>query len=105
MQTDIVLQNSNEKVIIDCKFYKNAFQHHYDTRKFISDHLYQLFTYIKNQARNSGWESVRGMLLYPTVDYAIDEHITIQGHQIRIAAIDLNQEWSKISNDLLKLVH
>ncbi len=105
MQTDIVLQNSNEKVIIDCKFYKNAFQHHYDTRKFISDHLYQLFTYIKNQARRPGWESVRGMLLYPTVDYAIDEHITIQGHQIRIAAIDLNQEWSKISQDLLKLVH
>ena len=103
MQTDIVLQNSNGRVIIDCKFYKNAFQKHHDTRKFISGNLYQLFTYIKNQAGKPGWENVRGMLLYPTVDYTIDEYITIQGHQIRVATIDLNQEWSNISNDLLNL--
>lgn len=104
MQTDIVLQNSDEKVIIDCKFYKKAFQRHHDTRKFISNHLYQLFTYIKNQARKPGWKDVSGMLLYPTVDYTIDEYITIQGHQIRVATIDLNQRWSKISNDLKKLI-
>lgn len=103
MQTDIVLQNSHERVIIDCKFYKNAFQKHHDTRKFISGNLYQLFTYIKNQARKPCWENVRGMLLYPTVDYTIDEYITIQGHQIRVATIDLNQEWSNISKDLLNL--
>jgi 5-methylcytosine-specific restriction enzyme subunit McrC len=54
-------------VIVECKFYRDAFQRFHDTPKFISDHLYQLFAYLKNQNAVPGWEGVRGMLLYPAM--------------------------------------
>lgn len=104
MKTDICLESANDKLIIDCKFYQDAFQHPHDTRKFISDHLYQLFSYLRNQSAIPGWNSVRGMLLYPTVTESIDEVVTIQGHQIRIASIKLGQPWQSIATDLLALL-
>jgi len=104
MKTDICLESATDKLIIDCKFYKDAFQRHYDVQKFISDHLYQLFTYLRNQAAVPGWESVRGMLLYPTVKERFDKFVTIQGHQIRVVSIDLGQDWKRIKEDLLKLI-
>ena len=44
------------------------------------------------------------MLLYPTVTESIDEVVTIQGHQIRIASINLGQQWQSIATDLLALL-
>ena len=104
MKTDICLESVSDKLIIDCKFYKDAFQRPHDTKKFISDHLYQLFSYLRNQSAVAGWNSVRGMLLYPTVEESIDEIVSIQGHQIRIASINLGQQWQSIATDLLDLL-
>jgi 5-methylcytosine-specific restriction enzyme subunit McrC len=105
MQTDICLEGGTEKLIIECKFYREAFQYHYGTKKFLSAHLYQLFAYLRNQAVVPGWQSVSGMLLYPTNGFPIDEFITIQGHRIRVVALDLGQAWQKITDDLLKLAN
>ena len=44
------------------------------------------------------------MLLYPTVIESIDEVVTIQGHQIRIASINRDQPWQSIATDLLALL-
>lgn len=104
MKTDICLESTDDKLIIDCKFYQDAFQRPHDTRKFISGHLYQLFSYLRNQSAIPGWKSVRGMLLYPTVAESIDEVISVQGHQIRIASINLAQDWQWIAKDLQALL-
>lgn len=104
MNTDICLQSESSKLIIDCKFYKNMFSRYYDSKKMVSANLYQLFCYLKNQSSRKGWESVRGMLLYPTLDESIDEYVHVQGHEIRVATINLAQDWSAISDDLLQLI-
>lgn len=104
MKTDIVLQSGDDRLIIDCKFYRDAFQRHHDTAKFISGHLYQLFTYLTNQSVQPGWKNVRAMLLYPTVDEPVDERVYLNGRELRVASINLGQDWQQISADLLRLL-
>ena len=104
MQTDVFLQSSDDKLIIDCKYYQKSFQNTYETNKFHSGNLYQILSYLTNQSVQPGFEDVRGMLLYPTVDESFDEHVTIQGNQIRIVTINLDQDWEGVSRDLLALV-
>jgi 5-methylcytosine-specific restriction enzyme subunit McrC len=104
MKTDICLESPADKLIIDCKFYQDAFQRHHDTKKFISGHIYQLFSYLRNQSSMPGWRTVRGMLLYPTVGESIDETVSIQRNQIRIASIDLGQNWQDVERDLIRLL-
>lgn len=104
MRTDIVLASDRDRIIVDCKFYKDAFQRHHDTAKFISGNLYQLFTYLKNQETVNGWEHARGMLLYPTTGQGVDETVRIHGHDIRVASINLDQDWQSVAADMLGLL-
>jgi 5-methylcytosine-specific restriction enzyme subunit McrC len=104
MRTDIMLASPGNHLIIDCKFYAEAFQRYRGSKSFRSGHLYQMIAYLKNQACESGWENVRGLLLYPTVDEAFDETVHVEGHSIRFAALDLNQSWQHLSEALLALL-
>jgi 5-methylcytosine-specific restriction enzyme subunit McrC len=104
MKTDICMESQTDKLIVDCKFYKDAFQYSYDTKKFMSAHIYQLFSYLRNQAAKDGWQSARGMLLYPTVGEVFDETVSLQGHRVRFASINLGQPWQGIATDLLSIV-
>ncbi len=104
MRTDVCLESPDDKVVLDCKFYGDPFQWHHDTRKFRSGHLYQVVTYLKNLEHVPGWENTRGMLLYPTVDASFDEHVNLLGHSVRLATVDLRQEWTAISSGLLCLL-
>ena len=49
METDITLENENEKIIIDAKFYRETMTVNYDKVKIKSTNLYQLFSYLLNQ--------------------------------------------------------
>jgi 5-methylcytosine-specific restriction enzyme subunit McrC len=104
MRTDICLEALDEKVIVDCKFYSSPLRTHYEKTSFISGHLYQLFTYLKNQELRPGWSAVSGMLLYATVDEPFDEHVHVHGHSIRVVSVSLNQDWQKLSAALLALL-
>lgn len=104
MKTDICMEAADDRLIIDCKFYADAFQRHFDRRRFVSGNLYQMLAYLRSQARQPGWAAVRGMLLYPTVDHRFDETVHLEGHSIRLVSIDLNQHWENISDDLLQLL-
>ena len=44
------------------------------------------------------------MLLYPTVEYELDERMDIQGHNIRVATVDLAVPWDAIEARLLSYV-
>jgi 5-methylcytosine-specific restriction enzyme subunit McrC len=105
MKTDVTIEWSNRKIILECKYYQKALIGQFITENFRSAHLYQLSTYLTNQAIISGWESAEGILLYPTNGIHIDSRFTLHGrHPIRIVTLDLNQPWKKIHDDLLEIL-
>ena len=105
MLTDITLQGKNKKIIIDTKYYKEAFQTRYDKQKINSSNLYQLFSYLKNQEMDSEITlNCEGILLYPSIQNDFVHSFKYENHKIRIMAINLNQDWQKIRTDLLKIV-
>lgn len=105
MLTDITLQGKNQKIIIDTKYYKEAFQTRYDKQKINSSNLYQLFSYLKNQEMDSEITlNCEGILLYPSIQNDFVHSFKYENHRIRIMAINLNQDWQKIRTDLLRIV-
>ena len=104
MLTDVILEAPTRKIIIDCKFYKEALTQHHKKKRVSSANLYQLFAYLKNKEKDPGWENCEGILLYPTVKDTLDLNYTLGGHRVRIYTINLNQHWSKISDELKLLI-
>jgi len=105
METDITLKSKNRKIIIDTKYYKEALVTRFGNEKFRSENMYQLFSYLKNQEKESDLaKSCEGMLLYPAVKNNFKHTFQHGEHKIKIASIDLNQEWQSIKENLLSLV-
>lgn len=104
MQTDIMLSTNNNILIIDAKYYSHMTQQQYGIHTLHSNNLYQIFTYVKNkefELRNYE-HTVSGMLLYAQTDEDIIPNNTyhMSGNQISVLALDLNQDFSKISRTL-----
>ena len=104
MQTDIMLSKNNNILIIDAKYYSHMTQQQYGIHTLHSNNLYQIFTYVKNkefELRNYE-HTVSGMLLYAQNDEDIIPNNTyhMSGNQISVLALDLNQDFSKISRTL-----
>ena len=65
METDVCLRGPGRAIILDTKFYSQALKAGaYRTPKLPSPNLYQLFTYLRQQSCESGWEQAEGVLLY-----------------------------------------
>ncbi len=105
MLTDISLVKSNRKIIIDTKYYKEAFNTRFEKQKFDSSNLYQLFAYIKNQeTEEEKTKNCEGILLYPTIHQDFSYSFNYEKHKIRIISINLNQDWKEIKEALIKIV-
>lgn len=106
MKTDISLQSSTRKIIIDTKFYKEAFKTRYGHEKIDSNNLYQLFSYLINQESELDVRTLEceGILLYPVVEKDFDFSYKFENHKIRVMSINLNQEWHGIRKDLLEIL-
>jgi 5-methylcytosine-specific restriction enzyme subunit McrC len=105
MFTDVTIAWPHRKLILDCKYYADALSRRDNRSKFHSPNLYQLHAYLTNKGAEPGWETVEGMLLYPTNGFALDHCFTLHGrHRVRIATIDLQQPWPCIERDLLRLL-
>jgi 5-methylcytosine-specific restriction enzyme subunit McrC len=100
MQTDISIKINDRKLIIDAKYYKETLQKYYDSEKIHSQHLYQLFAYLKNQED----EMAEGILIYPTVQKSLSLAYTHEGHTIRIETLNLNQDWRGVKAGLLRII-
>lgn len=109
MQTDIMLSKGKRILIIDAKYYSKIMIKRYNLPKLHSDHLYQIFAYVKNkdyELRKKGYE-VSGLLLYAKTDEEdIPEKVTysMSGNKIEIRALDLNCDFSKIKEQLNSIV-
>jgi len=105
METDITLENDNEKIIIDAKFYRETMALNYDKKKIKSANLYQLFSYLLNQqGTDLKTQSTTGILLYPTIETDYNLNFKYNGHKIQIRTINLNSNWKNISSRLKKII-
>ena len=109
MQSDITLTRGTNVLIIDAKYYTHTTQAQFDVHTLHSGNLYQIFTYVKNKDSEFGAvtpHKVSGMLLYAATDEAVQPNNVYQmsGNQISVTTLDLNQNFSHISNQLNTIV-
>ncbi|MEH7351770.1 5-methylcytosine restriction system specificity protein McrC [Gottfriedia acidiceleris] len=100
MQTDVSMENDQEKIIMDTKFYHKVLTLNYDTEKLISGNLYQLLSYLNNRSKTSVLKQKKGILLYPRVDRTLNAQYRIQGFPIKVCTVDLNLNWKRIHESL-----
>jgi 5-methylcytosine-specific restriction enzyme subunit McrC len=106
MRTDIHLEKETEHVIVDTKFYRESLQTNYGKSSIHSEHLYQLFSYLKNaEALGDEFTNARGILLYPAVGEKVSFEAILQGHRVLVRTINLDQGWKYIQSDLLDLLN
>ena len=108
MQSDIMLSQDNNVLIIDAKYYTHTTQAHYDVHTLHSNNLYQIFTYVKNKDIEFGERphTVSGMLLYARTDETIqpDNVYRMSGNRISVKTLDLNRDFSEIAAQLNAIV-
>lgn len=108
MITDIILENEQNarRIIIDTKFTDILNKPYYgDKQKFNSDHIFQLYSYLRSQELPDDPLSLssEGMLLYPAVGVDIDESVELQGHIVRFVTIDLAEPTNVVIEKLRRL--
>jgi 5-methylcytosine-specific restriction enzyme subunit McrC len=105
MFTDVSLTSPERKVVIEAKFTPEPLQSYRGKQTLRSAHLYQLFAYLKNLATRGGVNAhVEGILIYPRAAKDLDVSYSLDGHQVRVYTLDLNQPWRQIRDDLLGLL-
>lgn len=105
MRTDVTLRSSTRTIVLDTKYYASSLQSYFGRETIHSDHLYQLFAYLKNTPQaGSTVAPLEGILLYPVVGREIDLRYRVHGHPVRVVTLDLNQPWTEIRDRLLGLI-
>ena len=108
MQTDLIIEHTacQHRMIIDTKCTSIVRQSRSKKDKFKSEHIYQLYAYLRSQEKTTDTPSCHatGMLLYPAIDENINEHVIIQNHIIRFSTINLQEDSSLIRKNLLHLL-
>ena len=105
MNTDATLTGRGRVIVVETKYTPRQFQEHFGTSSVRSEHLYQLFAYLLNLAKRVPvGRSVEGLLLYPRARAGPDFACELHGHPLRVATVNLAQEWTGIRYDLLGLL-
>ena len=104
METDIIIENvqAQRRIVVDTKFTKILTRSRFGHLRFKTNHLYQLYAYLRSQERPSDTMSLRadGILLYPSAGLQIDETALIQGHRVRFVTVDLDRPSSEVVEQL-----
>jgi len=105
MEADVILESSDRRIIMDAKYYQEAFGGRYGG-KLHSNNLYQLLAYLRNrEATVSPGAKHEGILLYPTVNEQVAVDVCLEGFLISARSINLAQNWNKIHGDMLALIN
>lgn len=77
-------------------------QSQYEVQSLYSSNLYQIFTYVKNEAELKKDCIVSGMLLYARTDESVQPDVSYQmsGNIIAVKTLDLNKYFFSISKQL-----
>lgn len=104
METDIVLVGPDRRIVLDTKFYAEAFAGRSQNKKVIAEHLYQVFAYVQNCDAYLPGVPHEGMLLYPVVNDVFAFDYMLMGHHFRVRSINLGLPWQTIHQDLLAIL-
>lgn len=103
MQSDVMLTCNDKRLIIDAKFYSHTTQTNYEKDSFHSHNLYQIFTYVKNEAINFDGD-VSGMILYAKTDDDVIPNdgakFDMNGNTIAVKSLDLSGNFKSIAEQL-----
>ena len=105
MHTDTTITHLNKTLIIDTKFYKEILGNNRGSRKFRTDNIYQIFSYVVNYKIQHVKQKVAGLLLYAATTLSLESDIfpyncRLGDTPISIDIIDLSVEPSKIEAQL-----
>ena len=107
MRTDVVLDHalSGRRIVIDTKFTSIVTSGWYREETLRSTYVYQIYAYLRSQVGGGDplADCASGWLLHPSIGYAVDETVVIQGHGIRFATVDLTASPGEIRSQLLRL--
>ncbi|WP_303924884.1 5-methylcytosine-specific restriction endonuclease system specificity protein McrC [Draconibacterium sediminis] len=106
METDISMENEDQKIIIDAKYYRETMTTNFDKERIKSSNLYQLFSYLLNQ-QDSRMKTIQatGILLYPTIEKDYDLNFKYKEHNIKIRTVNLDTNWRNISERLKSIIN
>ena len=107
MRTDIILSHHKlkKRIVIDTKFTSILSSGWYREETLRSGYIYQIYAYLRSQVGQTSdvlAENASGLLLHPSIGNSIDEAVTIQGHKIRFATVDLAASTAEIRAQLIK---
>jgi 5-methylcytosine-specific restriction enzyme subunit McrC len=107
MHSDVTLTRPDQKVIIiEVKYSTKGplREGRFGKDTLDRNHLFQIFAYLKNaEKKGRGYTQSSGILLYAMTDKGYSLNYKIHGHDLFIRTLNLNQDWSLIKQDLLKL--
>lgn len=107
MRTDVVLDHpaTGQRIVIDTKFTSIVTSGWYREETLRSGYVYQIYAYLRSQVGRDDELANRasGLLLHPAIGQTVDETVTIQGHRIRFATVDLSASPDDIRSQLLRL--
>lgn len=107
MRTDIVLDHASSarRIVIDTKFTSILTSGWYRKETLRSGYVYQIYAYLRSQVGRGDAlaDQASGLLLHPSVGKSVDETVTIQGHSIRFATVDLTSSPAEIRSQLLRV--
>lgn len=108
MRTDIVLTHrlSARRIVIDTKFNSVLTSGWHKQETLRSGYLYQIYAYLRSQAGRGEplADTASGLLLHPAIGQMLDEAVTIQGHVLRFATVNLAASPSEIREQLLRVI-
>ncbi len=107
MEADVIIDDPHGRTVIDTKFTSILVSRQHGGESFKSAHLYQLYAYLRSQVGrgDTAADGARGLLLHPSLDCHVDESVTIQGHRVRFATVDLTLPGDEMRAALLRLVN
>jgi 5-methylcytosine-specific restriction enzyme subunit McrC len=107
MVTDVTIEREGHVIILDTKYTPRAFveSHHGAGDRLRTEHLYQLYAYVRNaEALGGKWAACEGILLYPAVGEHFRFEYDMSGHRMRIISVDLAADWRAIERELIAIV-
>jgi 5-methylcytosine-specific restriction enzyme subunit McrC len=96
LHPDAVVARPHSVLITDAKYSSAPLRGRGGAERFKSRDLYQIFAYLRNWGTGRDRREVAGLLVYANVDEVFDYTFAIQGHQIRVASVDLRAPWDTV---------
>lgn len=105
MRPDVLLESGERRIVLDAKYYQEAFGSYRGSRRLRSGNLYQLLSYLRNlQASKPEGPRHEGILLYPVVDDPFAVDVRLEGFRVQARAVDLGQEWGRIRDEMVGIL-